>query len=149
MSFDCFGGNACNLYEVFPENERLPSMKCIVSGGGDEAVFLKLRELSVVDSNVTDNHQQVLQDVVRDLLVKGGGSCFDNLICRSIYLGPGGLHFAQPNSPLKALHSDEWHQVHTAIGTAAFRMLLSETQLFVPIQGTTGFIQLCGGPFKG
>ena len=141
----------CTLHELFPECDTLPIMDCCIVAVPNEDTIVKLRELTAANVTpiiVTDEHSLALQDFVRDQLVAGGGSCFTNVMCRNIYLGPGGLHFAQPNSLLNALHGPQWRQVHTAIGTAALRILLAETSIFVPLKGTSDLLQLCGPPYS-
>ena len=99
---------------------------------------------------VTDPHALALRDLVRAQLLANGGSCTSNVLCRGIYLrGGGDLHFAQPNALLAALHSHTWRRVHEAIGTAALRILLARTSVFVPMSDSSGgLLQVSGAPFS-
>ena len=98
---------------------------------------------------VTDPHALALRDLVRAQLTANGGSCTSNVLCRGIYLRDIELHFAQPNALLAALHSPTWRQVHEAIGTAALRILLARTSVFVPMSDSSGgLLQVSGAPFS-
>ena len=98
---------------------------------------------------VTDPHALALSDLVRAQLTANGGSCTSNVLCRGIYLRGIELYFAQPNALLAALHSHTWRAVHEAIGTAALRILLARTSVFVPMSDSSGgLLQVSGAPFS-